>query len=46
MIWFNRNYLAGSLIAVEDLVEAVDAVLRAGPSMSMPSVTVYPRPQG
>jgi NAD(P)-dependent dehydrogenase (short-subunit alcohol dehydrogenase family) len=43
MEWFNRGYLSGSLIDVDELVAAVDAVLRAGASLSMPSVTVTPR---
>jgi NAD(P)-dependent dehydrogenase (short-subunit alcohol dehydrogenase family) len=41
--WFNRGYLSGSLISVDELVAAVDAVLRAGASLSMPSLTVTPR---
>jgi NAD(P)-dependent dehydrogenase (short-subunit alcohol dehydrogenase family) len=41
--WFNRGYLSGSLIAVEELVAAVDGVVRSGASLSMPSVTVTPR---
>jgi NAD(P)-dependent dehydrogenase (short-subunit alcohol dehydrogenase family) len=45
-VWFTRNYLTGSLIEVEQLVTAVDAVLRGGTSLSMPSVTVAPRPAG
>jgi NAD(P)-dependent dehydrogenase (short-subunit alcohol dehydrogenase family) len=45
MVWFNRNYLAGVLIDVEELITAVDAVLRSGASLSMPSVTVAPRPK-
>ena len=35
--------IAGSLIDVEHLVSVVDAVLRGGASMSIPSVTVAPR---
>ena len=42
--WVNRNYLTGSLIDVEDLVEIVHAVLRGGASVSIPSITVAPRP--
>jgi hypothetical protein len=44
--WVARKYIAGSLIDVEHLVEVVDAVLRGGASMSLPSVTVAPRPAG
>jgi NAD(P)-dependent dehydrogenase (short-subunit alcohol dehydrogenase family) len=43
-IWMERRYLSGSLIDVEHLIEVVDAVLRGGRSMSVPSVTVAPRP--
>ena len=42
--WLERGYLSGTLIEVDELVSAVDAVLRAGASLSMPSVTVAPRP--
>ena len=43
-VWFARSYLAGSLIEVDQLVNVVDAVLRGGATLSMPSVTVAPRP--
>jgi NAD(P)-dependent dehydrogenase (short-subunit alcohol dehydrogenase family) len=43
--WVERGYLSGSLIAVDQLVSVVDAVLRGGASLSMPSVTVAPRPE-
>ena len=42
--WVARNLLAGSLIDVDHLVEVVDAVLRGGASLSIPSITVAPRP--
>jgi NAD(P)-dependent dehydrogenase (short-subunit alcohol dehydrogenase family) len=42
-VWFERGYLSGSLIAVDELVSVVDAVLRGGASLSMPSVTIAPR---
>src|SRR4051794_7470105 len=42
--WFERRYLTGTLIDVEHLVTVVDAILRGGSSMSLPSVTVAPRP--
>ena len=38
----SRKYLSGPLIDVEHLVTVVDAVLRSGASMSIPSVTVAP----
>jgi NAD(P)-dependent dehydrogenase (short-subunit alcohol dehydrogenase family) len=43
-LWLARNYMSGALIEVDELVTAVDAVLRSGASLSMPSVTVVPRP--
>jgi NAD(P)-dependent dehydrogenase (short-subunit alcohol dehydrogenase family) len=42
--WLERGYLSGTLIAVDELVSVIDAVLRGGASLSMPSVTVAPRP--
>ncbi len=38
------NYLAGCLIDVEQLVSVVDGVLRGGATLSVPSVTIAPRP--
>src|SRR5215475_5172523 len=35
--WFAKGYLSGSLIEIDELIGAVDAVLRAGASLSMPS---------
>jgi len=43
-IWVERGLLAGSLISVEHLVTLVDAVLRGGASLSIPSITLAPRP--
>lgn len=42
-IWMERNYLAGTLLDVEDLVSVVHSVLQGGASVSMPSVVVAPR---
>jgi NAD(P)-dependent dehydrogenase (short-subunit alcohol dehydrogenase family) len=42
--WVARKYIAGSLIDVEHLVTVVDAIVHGGRSMSLPSVTVAPRP--
>jgi len=42
-IWVQRGLLSGALIAVDDLVVVVDAILRTGPTASLPSVTVTPR---
>jgi NAD(P)-dependent dehydrogenase (short-subunit alcohol dehydrogenase family) len=44
MDWVARKYIAGSLIDVDHLVTVVDAIVRGGRSMSLPSVTVAPRP--
>jgi NAD(P)-dependent dehydrogenase (short-subunit alcohol dehydrogenase family) len=41
--WFAKGYLSGSLIEIDELIGAVDAVLRAGATLTMPSVTVTPR---
>lgn len=41
--WITRGLISGSLIDIEELVSVVDAVLRSGASLSMPSVTVAPR---
>jgi NADP-dependent 3-hydroxy acid dehydrogenase YdfG len=43
-VWMARSYLSGSLIDVEHLVAVVESVLRGGATLSMPSVTVAPRP--
>jgi NAD(P)-dependent dehydrogenase (short-subunit alcohol dehydrogenase family) len=43
-IWQARALLSGSLIEVDDLVQAVDNVLRCGASATIPSVAVVPRP--
>jgi NAD(P)-dependent dehydrogenase (short-subunit alcohol dehydrogenase family) len=45
-IWAARNYLAGSLLDVDTLVQIVHQVLHAGADASIPSVTVVPRPPG
>ena len=42
-VWVEHGYLAGAFIDVDELVSVVDCVLRAGPSLSMPTVTVVPR---
>jgi NAD(P)-dependent dehydrogenase (short-subunit alcohol dehydrogenase family) len=42
--WIARGLISGSLIAVDQLISVVDTVLRGGASLSMPSVTVAPRP--
>ncbi len=41
--WVEKNYLAGSLLDVEVLVNVVDSVIRQGSSASIPSIAVVPR---
>lgn len=43
-IWYSKGYVAGALIEVNELVSAVEAILQGGASLSLPSVTVAPRP--
>jgi NAD(P)-dependent dehydrogenase (short-subunit alcohol dehydrogenase family) len=43
-IWINRQYMAGSLLEVDELVRVLDNVLRCGASASIPHVAVVPRP--
>jgi NAD(P)-dependent dehydrogenase (short-subunit alcohol dehydrogenase family) len=45
-VWEARGLLAGCFIDGEDLVNAVDGVLRSGQSLSTPSITLAPRPAG
>ena len=42
--WFDPRPHRGCLIDVDHLIAVVDAVLRSGASLSVPSVTVAPRP--
>ena len=42
--WNARGLLAGCFIDVEELVDSVDTLLRSGPSLSLSSVVVSPRP--
>jgi len=42
-IWLAREYIAGALLEVDELVRVVESVLRLGSSASIPSVTVVPR---
>ena len=42
-LWAARQYLAGTLLDVDELVATVDGVLRLGPTAAVPSVTVAPR---
>jgi NAD(P)-dependent dehydrogenase (short-subunit alcohol dehydrogenase family) len=45
-IWVERGYLAGALIEVDALVNAIDSVLRSGPTLSLPTVVLTPRAGG
>lgn len=45
-LWIGRNYMTGDLLDVEDLVTAVDTVLRIGPATAIPTIMVVPRPAG
>jgi NAD(P)-dependent dehydrogenase (short-subunit alcohol dehydrogenase family) len=42
-IWVSREYIAGALLEVDELVRVVESVLRLGSSASIPSVAVVPR---
>ncbi len=42
-IWVAREYIAGALLDVDELVRVVESVLRLGSSASIPSVAVVPR---
>jgi NAD(P)-dependent dehydrogenase (short-subunit alcohol dehydrogenase family) len=44
--WLERGYLSGTLFDVAELVHTIDAVLRAGPSVTIPSITLAPRAGG
>ncbi len=43
-IWLARGYMTGSLLEVEELVTMVDTIVQRGATVSIPSVTVTPRP--
>ncbi|HEX5365382.1 MAG TPA: SDR family oxidoreductase [Acidimicrobiales bacterium] len=43
-VWAARGYLSGALLDVDHLVTMVHAVLSQGATVSVPSVTVVPRP--
>jgi len=42
-VWLAREYIAGALLDVDELVQVVDNLLRCGRSASIPSVSVVPR---
>jgi NAD(P)-dependent dehydrogenase (short-subunit alcohol dehydrogenase family) len=43
-VWSARNYLSGSLIDADHLVTVIHGVLQGGATLSIPSITVTPRP--
>ena len=43
-IWVEQKLISGSLIDVEELVSAAHSVLQGGASLSIPSITLAPRP--
>lgn len=43
-VWSARDYLSGSLLDVEKLVQLVHQVLHAGADACIPSVSILPRP--
>jgi NADP-dependent 3-hydroxy acid dehydrogenase YdfG len=43
-VWLAKGYMTGSLLDVNDLINMVDTVVRGGATVSIPSVTVAPRP--
>jgi NAD(P)-dependent dehydrogenase (short-subunit alcohol dehydrogenase family) len=42
-IWLAREYIAGALLEVDELVQVLDSLLRLGPSASVPTIAVVPR---
>lgn len=42
-MWLQRGLMSGALIGVTDLVDVVDSLLRAGSTVSLPSIVVAPR---
>ena len=43
-IWTARDHMSGGFIDVADLATLVETVLRSGAGVSIPSVTITPRP--
>lgn len=41
--WYEKGYIAGALLDVDDLVAAVDGILRLGASAVVPTMAVLPR---
>ncbi|MHB1518234.1 MAG: SDR family oxidoreductase [Acidimicrobiales bacterium] len=45
-IWVNRQYIGGTLLEVEELVNVLDNLLRCGSTAHIPAVAVVPRRLG
>src|SRR5688572_20616109 len=43
-VWAANGLVAGTLLDVERLVDAIEGLLRAGPGVSVPTMVVAPRP--
>jgi NAD(P)-dependent dehydrogenase (short-subunit alcohol dehydrogenase family) len=43
--WIEHHLIAGCFIDVDELCSSVDSLLRSGPSLSIPTIVVAPRPQ-
>jgi NAD(P)-dependent dehydrogenase (short-subunit alcohol dehydrogenase family) len=43
-VWAARGLVAGTLLDVERLVDAIEGLLRAGPGVSVPTMVIAPRP--
>lgn len=41
--WLAREYIAGALLEVDELVQVLDSLLRLGSSASVPTIAVVPR---
>jgi hypothetical protein len=42
--WLSRNYIIGALMDVDRMVSMVHALLNDGATLSVPSITLAPRP--
>ncbi|MHB8498793.1 MAG: short-chain dehydrogenase, partial [Acidimicrobiales bacterium] len=45
-IWVNHQYIGGTLLEVEELVNVLDNLLRCGSTAHIPAVAVVPRRLG
>jgi hypothetical protein len=42
--WVSRNYIIGNLMDVDRMVAMIHALLNDGATLSVPSITLAPRP--